>query len=889
MASNYTSPSFTGQTPTAIELTDAFDDVKTALDDSVSLTGAAPNAMEADLDMNGYSILNATITTGDTGATGPQGPQGDIGPQGIQGDTGPAGTTDHGAQAGLSDDDHAQYHNDTRGDTRYYTKALGDSRYATTAQGTLAATASQPGHTHTKAEVTDFNVALSDLDTDLADLNTTFNSIALDGPSITVTSNGTVITLSLEQVGTGDIRFKFSAGVLTLDCTPAQTVALTAGSDAAPQLNYVYVLANGTLTASTSGYPAGEHAPVGTALCQSAASLQTDGPYKFHQWSDHTTNGNGIGHLAHINEWIRYQPATWVSGAGLTYTVGASLNVAVAAGVVLQLHEHDFPARDTTSDPIWIVNHPDTTYRRATDLSLGFMDKDTTGAALGEVSSDFYNVVIWGVVSENASDCKLMANAPTGAYANNNADVAINDEASTAVYDIPTEFVGTGFLIARLTIEGRAGDYTILQNTSLRGTSPSVTAGGGATGGNEFADSVFRIQDDGDATKEIAFQASTIATGTTRTITMPDADVDLGELGHQYNTYSETKTFSLAEMEPGSMRIRVDCSGNSYTHTLPEELPVGYHIYYLVSDIVEGSTSLAVLVNDGVGEPIHNIDDAVDIDGAIVATQKGEFILVKEATNKWRQIRDLPFGGVAGGVGDVDVAYKPITVTTVFTLGDLNLDTNVTRHWFDISGGSIDVTYPVGMPVNHLIEHVIATDPGANVLTVSIGDGTVVEIIPVGGVAAPDGKGQATLKGEYSLTQTADPNVVSLFRTPSSIGTLAFAAITATPTTLSGYGITDAVADYIAPEIEAATSYTLVAGDHGLIKRFTNGCAVTIPPGLSNSFWCALYAEGGAITTVNTAITLTGSTPNTGVATNETLLIKHTTGDAYIFTGGTVA
>jgi hypothetical protein len=56
--------------------------------------------------------------------------------------------------------------------------------------------------------------------------------------------------------------------------------------------------------------------------------------------------------------------------------------------------------------------------------------------------------------------------------------------------------------------------------------------GGGAVsiaigGGTEFADDVFRIQDDGDATKEIAFQASTITTGTTRTITMPDSNVDL--------------------------------------------------------------------------------------------------------------------------------------------------------------------------------------------------------------------------------------------------------------------------------------------------------------------------------------------------------------------------
>ena len=48
------------------------------------------------------------------------------------------------------------------------------------------------------------------------------------------------------------------------------------------------------------------------------------------------------------------------------------------------------------------------------------------------------------------------------------------------------------------------------------------------SGTTEFADDVFRIQDNGDATKELAFEVSSITTGTTRTITVPDENVDLG-------------------------------------------------------------------------------------------------------------------------------------------------------------------------------------------------------------------------------------------------------------------------------------------------------------------------------------------------------------------------
>ncbi len=50
------------------------------------------------------------------------------------------------------------------------------------------------------------------------------------------------------------------------------------------------------------------------------------------------------------------------------------------------------------------------------------------------------------------------------------------------------------------------------------------------TASASFTDSGLFITDDGDATKKIALQASGIATSTTRTITMPDANVNLGAL-----------------------------------------------------------------------------------------------------------------------------------------------------------------------------------------------------------------------------------------------------------------------------------------------------------------------------------------------------------------------
>ena len=73
-----------------------------------------------------------------------------------------AGTSDHGALTGLGDDDHTQYHNDTRGDVRYYTKTLLDSgqldtRYYTEAE-VLAAFAAIV-HTHPSTQINDSSVA----------------------------------------------------------------------------------------------------------------------------------------------------------------------------------------------------------------------------------------------------------------------------------------------------------------------------------------------------------------------------------------------------------------------------------------------------------------------------------------------------------------------------------------------------------------------------------------------------------------------------------------------------------------------------------------------------------------------------------------------------------
>lgn len=83
-----------------------------------------------------------------------------------------------------------------------------------------------------------------------------------------------------------------------------------------------------------------------------------------------------------------------------------------------------------------------------------------------------------------------------------------------------------------------------------------------------FSDSAFRVQDNSDATKQIAFEAGSISSGVTRTITVPDANVNLGTLPSvattDFNTLSGTRTRILggsSNTVSGTDNIAIGCTG----------------------------------------------------------------------------------------------------------------------------------------------------------------------------------------------------------------------------------------------------------------------------------------------------------------------------------------
>lgn len=170
-------------------------------------------------------ISNTTGPTGDPGADGTDGQGVPVG-----GTTGQVlakasnadyvtewvdasgGSSDHGTLTGLSDDDHTQYHNDSRGDARYYTKSQVDTSLSgkadtshthsiadvtglqtaldgKQASGSYAASS----HTHTASEVTDFSEAVDDR----------VSALLVAGTDISLSYNDASNTLTITSTASG--------------------------------------------------------------------------------------------------------------------------------------------------------------------------------------------------------------------------------------------------------------------------------------------------------------------------------------------------------------------------------------------------------------------------------------------------------------------------------------------------------------------------------------------------------------------------------------------------------------------------------------------------------------------------------------------------------------
>lgn len=302
-----------------------------------------------------------------------------------------------------------------------------------------------------------------------------------------VSSNGTTIIGSLEKESGGDLTAIFSSGMFRLDCTPAQIITLTPGTNTVPVKNYVYIpYSTRNLTVSTVSWPSEEHIKIADLVLQTASTVQARGPLQLRNWNDSLQNETNMGENSHIGEWIRSRHAAWESGCFGTMTVASPTQVYFSntSGYVYQKHLHSFSAFDTaTGDLINVFNHPTNPYVGITNIAT--LTTDATNTAIP--NGIFFNIVVWGINNKNGSPDKILLNLPNGTYGT--LANAIADSSSFDVYSIPQAYKGCAFLIGRYTFQRSTTPsvaWTLHNSQDLRGITPSAGGGISVSGVSEF-------------------------------------------------------------------------------------------------------------------------------------------------------------------------------------------------------------------------------------------------------------------------------------------------------------------------------------------------------------------------------------------------------------------
>ena len=95
------------------------------------------------------------------------------------------------------------------------------------------------------------------------------------------------------------------------------------------------------------------------------------------------------------------------------------------------------------------------------------------------------------------------------------------------------------------------------------------------TGNTEFADNTFRIQDNGDSTKELAFEVSGVTTGTTRTLTVPDQNGTIALTSDIPDDDFADDVFRISDNGDSTKKVAFEVSGvttsTTRTLTVPDE------------------------------------------------------------------------------------------------------------------------------------------------------------------------------------------------------------------------------------------------------------------------------------------------------------------------------
>ncbi len=162
---------------------------------------------------------------------------------------------------------------------------------------------------------------------------------------------------------------------------------------------------------------------------------------------------------------------------------------------------------------------------------------------------------------------------------------------------------------------GGGGNLPLGINGSDQLTFNSVAIPTATTG--SFQDSTFNIYDDGDNTKKIAFQASGITAGNTRTVTVPDSNVDLGHIVNA--NIDAAAAIAYSKLNLGTSIVNADINGSAaIVDTKLATISTASKVSNSATTAASANTASAIVARDGSGNFI-----AGTITAALTGTASG--------------------------------------------------------------------------------------------------------------------------------------------------------------------------------------------------------------------------------------------------------------------------
>lgn len=399
------------------------------------------------------------------------------------------------------------------------------------------------------------------------------NALTTNRQTIFVSSDGTNITAKVDTTVPGSALQMYWSNSLYSFSMPTN-LTLTAGADyKTDAVNWIYSTPT-EITTSTTRPTTGPYALLFKVVCKDAGTTYSNGNPVAVQRYTYMTDLQGKGRDSWQGEKIREAVgADLMDGCEINVitNAGTGIVVNVASGIIRQMHPQAWDAYSMATNGILIANGYDDAdkFRRIHNFNelegITTADGSTTtlNANLKRFAVQLYAVQSSGTT--NAAPNELMLLLSNDDYSNDGQ--AQYDSDGYQVTKMPAAYKGMNVPLGRLVLRRNGGgsDWQAALYPPIGG---GGSVAGTATGaGASFFDGDFEVT----GTNSGAIKLSAAKLTADRTITMPDADVDLGDLGGEAltpdGTVSRTADQDYGGFSPTNVASVVYTNGSTFFQT----------------------------------------------------------------------------------------------------------------------------------------------------------------------------------------------------------------------------------------------------------------------------------------------------------------------------------